>query len=168
MNVNFDKYSVEKRHNQRFLGIFLMFAVIAVVIGLFMAFSVANISGYSFFSFLQPSSSGGGGSSIALGNGSGGGNGTNGTNPGNTLVTYQGVLDMLDRCFVAPSNTGNMNMTCRQVCGMNNIGTCVAGFIIDENLTHQDRPVPCGYPIWRSSQRLTCTCCSVPTSIPTK
>jgi hypothetical protein len=50
MSLNYDKHAVEKRHNQRFLGIFLMFAVIAVIIGLFMAFSVTSqITGHNIF-----------------------------------------------------------------------------------------------------------------------
>jgi hypothetical protein len=96
--------------------------------------------------------------------GGGGGNSSNETNethPGMS-VTYQGVLNMLNRCFVAASNLGEMNATCNQICRINGIGTCTAGFITNTDITHNDRPVPCGYPIWRSSQRLFCSCCSVP------
>lgn len=46
MSINYDKHSIEKRHNQRFLGIFLMFVVVAVVVGLFAAMS---ITGYNIF-----------------------------------------------------------------------------------------------------------------------
>jgi len=53
-HVNFDKHHVEKRHNKRFLGLFLMFAVIAVFIGFVLAFTVKSsvtgdaITGNSF------------------------------------------------------------------------------------------------------------------------
>jgi len=150
-----EKYYFEHRHQRRYLGIFLMFAVIAVVIGIMAAFSIASMTGHGIFSFLKSTTT-----DTSISGGGGGGSGAPGNGTNGTLVTYEGVLNMLDRCFVALSSA-NMSMTCRQVCEMNNIGTCVAGFITDDNLTHQDRPVPCGYPIWRSSQRLICTCCSV-------
>ena len=56
MSINFDKRSIEKRHDRRFLGIFLMFVVIAVFVGIFIAFSVSGISGYGIFDGLFKSS----------------------------------------------------------------------------------------------------------------
>jgi len=47
--MNLDKHHIEKRHNQRFLGIFLMFAVIAVFLGFMLAFSLKpSVTGNSF------------------------------------------------------------------------------------------------------------------------
>jgi hypothetical protein len=151
MSVNFDKHSVEKRHNQRFLGIFLMFAVVAVVVGIFSAISIANISGYGVLDTFKATNV------AAFSGGSGGGSGS----PGNgTSVTYQGVLNMFNHGCIVNFET-NMSKTCNDNCAINNIGTCVAGYIVNADLTHEDRPVPCGYPIFRANQKLWCTCCSV-------
>jgi hypothetical protein len=50
MNLNFDKYHVEKRHDKRYIGIFFMFVVIAVMLALILAISITNkMTGQSIF-----------------------------------------------------------------------------------------------------------------------
>ncbi len=49
-HLNLDRHHIEKRHDRRFLGIFLMFVVIAVFIGFVLAFTIkSSITGGSIF-----------------------------------------------------------------------------------------------------------------------
>jgi hypothetical protein len=49
-NLNFDKHHVEKRHDKRYQGIFFMFVVVAVMLGLILAFNIrSEVTGQSIF-----------------------------------------------------------------------------------------------------------------------
>lgn len=172
MSVNFDKHSVEKRHNQRFLGVFLMFVVVAVVVGVFSALSISAVTGYGVFDFLKPSTSV---TSVSSGPGPNynyqlnfnGSNGTNGTQPGNWTqpgqeVTYQGVLDMFNKCSVLYYLRNNVsNMTCNQVCKTSNAGTCTAAYQYENDLGVK-RVTPIGCDQKSGYEFLVCNCCKVP------
>jgi len=167
---NFDKHYEEYRHNKRFAGIFWMFAIIAIVVGATFALSVANTTtSHGILDWLvgsRENTDNNTNNSIKIspgtqefpGNGSGGGGGQNGSN-GSLMATYEGVLEMLGTCAVAMGD--ELNTTCHDVCeGIGQV--CYAGFVVNTDLEHNDRPVPCGYRIWRENQRVYCSCCSVP------
>jgi len=171
MSVNFDKHSIEKRHNKRYLGIFLMFVVIAVVVGFIGVFSVARMSGYSVFDIFKATQSPVSGPIQAPTTPESGGpiqapitQAVISKQVGQN-ITYQGVLDMLNRCFIEPSNTGQINMTCNAVCENVNYGIdykCINGFITDNDARNlvKGRPVSCGNKLSGAYQTLWCNCCS--------
>jgi hypothetical protein len=150
--MNFDKHHVEKRHDKRFFGIFLMFAVIAVFLGFVLAFTVTNTTGYGIFGSLSTGSSSSGG-------GSGGGSAGNGTN-GTDRVTYQGVLNMLNNCKLTVM--WDANSTCNSECAAQQIGTCTESYVTNY-ITHSTFRYECGWLLGPGSDKsLTCNCCKVP------
>jgi len=144
---DFQHYYTEHKHNKRFASNFWMFAVIAIALGLMLGLTIHNTTtGNSIFNVFTTSSTGsGGGAAIA----------TNGTNQ--TTVSYQGVLDMLNKCV--PIGAG-VNMTCNLACSR--VGrTCVAAYIErDGKIATNER---CRYKNnASSSDLLQCTCCYAP------
>ncbi len=129
----FERYYFEHRHNRRYIGIFLMFAVIAVVVGVLATFSVANMTGQGVFSFLQTSDASrtttnmGGVDSI-----SSSGNGVNCVDSDNGINIYgKGICrDFIGGYSDGCSNIGSLN---EYSCSIDNIcfvtsSSCPAGY----------------------------------------
>ncbi len=140
--MNLDKHHIEKRHNKRFLGTFFMFSVFAVAMGVFLTLVWMN---------MNESTSTASNTNIESAGASLGGTTLTGT------VTYQGVLNMMNRCLIFSGNT--TNTTCNDIC-KKNFGTCTAAYVVNISLVYPDMPVSCGFSTFKAGQRLFCNCCS--------
>jgi len=180
---DFQHYYSEHKHNKRFNATFWKFAVLAVAVGITLAFTISNtMTSNSIFSGILSSS--GGGSSVTSTNGTNqthtvcinyqcvriNGSGNNQCLTNNdcinqtTQVTYQGVLNMLENCIVTSSNL-YPNMTKpfsgSDVCKAYDARffqntTCVSTFIVGSYI---ENPIGCLVKINLTTEHLKTVCC---------